>query len=156
MAVALVPMLQCARLREQAGLPRRPVRGGLAQVHPLRCMQGQGAGVGEEPGLAIAQAQEGAGAGTATEFGAACAAQGAGVVGEGAAVFIQHDHAGPWPKCLQGGVVLAQMVGAVKRAIDEREGRAGPVHTVNDDPHPQVVFAFGLRITNWAPLSDSL
>ena len=28
-------------------------------------------------------------------------------------------------------------------------------YTVNEEPQPQVVFAFGLRITNCAPLSDS-
>jgi hypothetical protein len=27
--------------------------------------------------------------------------------------------------------------------------------TVKDEPQPQVVFAFGLRMTNCAPLSDS-
>jgi hypothetical protein len=26
---------------------------------------------------------------------------------------------------------------------------------VNEEPQPQVVFAFGLRITNCAPVSDS-
>ena len=29
-------------------------------------------------------------------------------------------------------------------------------HIENEDPQPQVVLALGLRITNWAPASDSL
>ncbi|VWB86865.1 hypothetical protein BAR24066_04112 [Burkholderia arboris] len=28
--------------------------------------------------------------------------------------------------------------------------------TENDEPHPQVVVAFGFLITNWAPLRSSL
>ena len=45
--------------------------------------------------------------------------------------------------------VVAQVVGAIERAVDEGERCRG--HTVNDEPQPQVVFAFGLRITNCAP-----
>ncbi len=30
------------------------------------------------------------------------------------------------------------------------------VQTENDEPHPQVVVAFGFLITNWAPLRSSL
>ena len=48
------------------------------------------------------------------------------------------------------------MVGAVKRAIDEGEWAGATAHTVNEEPQPQVVLAFGLRITNCAPLNDSL
>ena len=51
--------------------------------------------------------------------------------------------------------IPAQFVGAVERAVDEREGRRRGPHIVNEEPQPQVVLAFGLRITNCAPLSDS-
>lgn|GEM_PF-2899251 len=30
------------------------------------------------------------------------------------------------------------------------------VQTVKEDPQPQVVVAFGLRMTNWAPCSPSV
>lgn len=65
--------------------------------------------------------------------------------------------------------MVAQMVGAVQRGapgrvgFDEGEGARGlgqggfggahtrSVQTPNEEPQPQVVFAFGLRITNCAP-----
>ena len=49
--------------------------------------------------------------------------------------------------------VLARLAIAFEQAADE-----GEVHlqTVNDEPQPQVVFAFGLRITNCAPCRLSL
>ena len=95
-------------------------------------------------------------AGAAAEFGAGDDAQRPVVVGEGAAIGIQHDHAGLRPCRVQCVGVVAQVVGAIQRAVDEGEGRVAPAHIVNDEPQPQVVFAFGLRITNCAPLSDSL
>ena len=47
-------------------------------------------------------------------------------------------------------------IAELERAIDEGKGRRAVAHTVNDEPQPQVVFAFGLRITNCAPVSDSV
>ena len=55
-------------------------------------------------------------------------------------------------------------VKAVRAEIDRREDVRHPVRhggdsarqVENDEPHPHVVWAFGLRITNCAPLSDSL
>ena len=46
-------------------------------------------------------------------------------------------------------LVVPQCIRPVQGAVDEGERRGG--HTVNDEPQPQVVFAFGLRITNCAP-----
>jgi hypothetical protein len=39
--------------------------------------------------------------------------------------------------------------------MTERERYCQRFQIENDDPHPHVVFAFGLRITNCAPVSDS-
>jgi hypothetical protein len=41
------------------------------------------------------------------------------------------------------------VVGAIKRAVDE--GERCRSNTVNDEPQPQVLLAFSLRITNCAP-----
>ena len=156
MAMPLVPVLQRARLREQAGLPCRPMRGGAAQVDALRRIDRKRGGVGGEPRSAIAQAKEGGRARPAAEFRALHDMQRLVVVREGAAIAIQHDHAGPQPQRVQCIGIVTQVVGAIQRAIDKGKGRVAPAHIVNDEPQPQVVFAFGLRITNCAPLSDSL
>ncbi len=50
-----------------------------------------------------------------------------------------------------GGV---RATNAVLEAI--RNARGDRIYTENDEPQPQVVLAFGLRITNWAPLRPSV
>ena len=152
----LVPVLQGARLREQGGLPGGPLGSRATQVDAFRRGGIEGGGIGEEPGLAIAQAEEGHRAGAIVEHrgieGQACAA----VIGEGAAVGIQDDDLRLPPQGEQRGGIATQVVGAIERAIDEGKGRRAVAHTVNDEPQPQVVFAFGLRITYCAPVSDSV
>ena len=52
------------------------------------------------------------------------------------------------------GRVGAHEFGTIERAFDEGERLGRARHrgqTVNDDPQPQVDFAFGLRIVNCAP-----
>ena len=68
---------------------------------------------------------------------------------ERAAVVVEQYHARVRPQGRQCVGVVAQRVGPVEGAIHEREWRS--VQTVNDEPQPQVDFAFGLRITNCAP-----
>ncbi len=50
------------------------------------------------------------------------------------------------------GTAIEREPGEDVDAIGSERHRA---QTVNEEPQPQVVFAFGLRITNCAPLSDS-
>ena len=52
---------------------------------------------------------------------------------------------------LQARGVLAQVFGPVQAAMLERILPRRVAHTVKLLPHPQVLLAFGLRITNCAP-----
>jgi hypothetical protein len=88
----LVPVLQRARLREQGGLPGRPLGGGATQVNAVRRGGREGAGISEEPRLALAQAKEGHGAGAIAERGSVQRQQAAIGIGEGTAIRVQHDH----------------------------------------------------------------
>ena len=45
---------------------------------------------------------------------------------------------------------------ALSRLAGEGFFTSEPDQTENELPQPQVVCAFGLRITNWAPLTSSL
>ena len=68
-------------------------------------------------------------------------------------------------KAAQGRGIGAQRIGAIKRAgaresesiqaLREWHRVAHTAQTLKLLPQPQVVFAFGLRITNCAPVSDS-
>jgi len=82
-------------------------------------------------------------------------------VGQRAAVVLEQDDAGGGPECRKRVAVVAQGIGAIEGAFDEgkrdaRGLRARAAHTVNEEPQPQVVLAFGLRITNCAPCRLSL
>ena len=79
----------------------------------------------------------------------------------------EQDNARARPERREGVGLVTQGVGAVECAIDERERRghfrhacgrhaSGRGQVVKDEPQPQVVFAFGLRITNCAPCRLSL
>ena len=89
------------------------------QVDALRRDDINCRGIGEEPGLAIAQAEEGHGAGPVAECSGierqACAA----AIGEGAAVGIQDDDLRMRPQRMQRVGIPTQMVGAIERAIDK-------------------------------------
>ena len=61
----------------------------------------------------------------AAEFAAGRNAQATRVIGEGTAIGVQHDHPGLRPQGAQRIRVIAEVVGAVQRAIDEGEGRKG-------------------------------
>ena len=79
-----------------------------------------------------------------------------------AAVGVEQQHPRLRPQSVEGVGVVAQRVGAVERGVagaagfDERERGRRRAHTANEEPQPQVVFAFGLRITNCAPCRLSL
>ena len=73
-----------------------------------------------------------------------------------ATIAVQHDHPRLGPHRLERIGICAQVIRAVKRAIDECKWAGVVAHTVNEEPQPQVVLALGLRITNCAPLKDSL
>ena len=77
------------------------------------------------------------------------------IVGECAAVVFEQHHARLRPQRGERVGIVAEMVGAIERAVDEGEGRRG-VQTVKLLPQPQVVFALGLRMTNCAPCRLSL
>ena len=77
-------------------------------------------------------------------------------IGQRAPVRVQHDRPGIVPECVQCSGIVTQVVCAIQRTIDEGEGRRRLRHIVNELPQPQVVLALGLRMTNWAPVSDSL
>ena len=157
----LVPVLYRPRLREQGGLPRRPLGGGAAQVDPCGCVDGVRGGSHRKPCPPFALAQEYRVVARPAGQRRAIQRQRLRIrIGHRKAGFVQSDQAGPRPRGRQRSRVIAQMVGAVQRAIDERERRCGPhppaAHTVKLLPQPQVVLALGLRITNCAPASDSL
>ncbi|MBN8263120.1 MAG: hypothetical protein J0M21_00525 [Xanthomonadales bacterium] len=145
------------------------------QVDPARRVERERRGLGIAPGMAAwVQPEEGRDAGTAADIGAGRVQRLQVVVGQRLAVGIQHHQPGAGPQRGQRIRVVAQMVGAVERAIDEGErrggahaaprvighamppSRAGIAQTVKLLPQPQVVLAFGLRITNCAPVSDSV
>ena len=129
---------------------------GAAQVHALWRVQGQGVRLGEEHGLPIAQPQEARHAWPAAEVGTTRQQHCVVLIRKRTAVRIQHHDVRARPQDGQRIGVGAEVVGAVKRAIDEGERAAALAHTVKDDPQPQVVLAFGLRITNCAPCRLSL
>ena len=156
MAMPCVPVLQRACLREQCRLPRRPFRRSAAQVDSLRRDHGKRRRFREEPGLLIAQAEEVEAVRHMAHVGAVQHEQLALGVGQRASLGIEDDDACIRPQRVQRGGIRAQVVGAIERAINEGERSRAHAHTVNDEPQPQVVFAFGLRITKCAPISDSV
>ncbi len=64
------------------------------------------------------------------------------------------------PRARQPFIVVAVFGRAIEAGGSEGEARPVAarcgIHIENDDPQPQVVFAFGLRMTNCAPASDSV
>ena len=65
----------------------------------------------------------------------------------------------PSVNSIAGGATMRHRPSRAQRALlifAALELAGGPGHTENDDPQPQVVVAFGLRITNWAPCKSSL
>ena len=155
-AVPRMPVAQRTGLREQGGLPRRPLAGGLAQVDPPACGRQRCVGTREKPGPALAQAQEGVALRSRRQRRTGHCGQLTACIQWRASLAVQHQDPRIGPRQRQCRRVVAQVVGAVERAVDERMRRGGRAHIVNDEPQPQVVLAFGLRITNWAPPSDSL
>ena len=155
-AMAPVPVLQRARLREGAGLPCGPIGSRAAQVDAPGGLELQGGTVGEEHGSAIAQAEQAGEAWAAADCRAAGQRQALVFVCVGAAVLVQHQDLRLWPQRGERFGIGAEVVGAVERALDERKRACAPAHTVNDEPQPQVVLALGLRITNCAPCRLSL
>ena len=68
---------------------------------------------------------------------------------EAARLAIEAEHAGLGPERVEGLGGRAEVGGAVEAAVDE--GEPDEAHTEKLLPQPQVVLAFGLRMTNCAP-----
>ena len=149
-----MPMLQRPRLREHAGLPCRPMRCRTPQIHPQRRSVTGGA-IHQKPCLPLAHAQESTPFRRVPELSARPSREPARHFHQRGAIRIEHDNPRRRPKRRQCRRVITQRIGAIQCALDERERAAPSVHTVNDEPQPQVVLAFGLRMTNCAPDSDS-
>lgn len=156
-AVAQLPVQQRTCLRHRRGLQRRPLHGQAAQVEAAGqrlvqgfVRQGEPSGVagqaqetrGRRPGLAEARA-----GGELRGLGAAVEA--------GVAFGVDHQHAGRGPAGVEFVGAVAHQLGAVQARVAEgvagRHRRHGGDQAEKLLPQPQVVLAFGLRITNCAP-----
>ena len=127
-----------------------------AQVDAGGCIEIARGGLCKEPGAAFAQAEERIARGVNRHRVHRPDGQAALGIGQRAPVRIQHDHPGGVPECVQCSGIVTQVVCAIQRTIDEGEGRRRLRHIVNELPQPQVVLALGLRMTNCAPVSDSV
>ena len=131
------------------------MRGRAAQVDAAGRFEAHGLRRLREPRLPFAQPEEDRGARAAPERPAFRCEQRIVGIGERATVVFEHDDACLGPEGGEGVGVVAQVVGAIQRAVDERERRRVR-HTVKLLPQPHVVFALGLRMTNCAPCRLSL
>ena len=101
--------------------------GCTAQVDAAWCIKSAVGGLCKEPGTAFAQAEERIARGIDRHRIRRPGGQATLGIGQRPPVLIQHDHPGVVPECVQcSGIVT------------------------------QVVLALGLRMTNWAPVSDSV
>ena len=126
------------------------------QVDAAWCIEIALGGLCKEPGAAFAQAKQCIVRGIDRHRVRRPDGQAAPGIGQRAPVRVQNDRPGIVPECVQCSGIVTQVVCAIQRTIDESEWRRPPRHIVNELPQPQVVLALGLRMTNWAPASDSV
>ena len=145
-------MHQAAGLGEDRRLERRPARGGAAQVDGLFGQFLQRFAGQREPGFGLfVEAEETTGIGSlCQQFATTRELRRLVFADETRQAFdIEHQHARGGPKPVERGLVDAKMIGAVEAAMPECVKPLG--HAEKLLPQPQVVFAFGLRITNCEP-----
>ena len=163
MARGLLPVAQAVRVGDQPGLVRRQAQAGFAQAQPLRIVAGRCRRIVQhEQGRVAAQPQQ-------ARF-RICGHLRRGervqaIVVRGRALLrIEHHETRARRAALRGqpfGIVAMfgrafQSRGGEGVAMRARGGAlARRVHTVNEEPQPQVVFALGLRMTKRAPDNDS-
>ena len=151
---ARLPVQQAACLREDRRRQRRPARAGTAQVECQRRQIGQRVGRQGEPGAAgLAEAEEAGVAGAFAATGVAAREFRRVLVAEAThlAFDVDDQHARRRPERVQCRGVLAQVFGAIEPGMLEGVTPRGAAHTEKLLPQPQVLLAFGLRITNCAP-----